>query len=205
MSQAENGDVQRAVAGDSSALERLLAAVGPSVRAQMAPLMPERWRAVLTLDDLMQQTYLDAFLAVRRFEPQGETSFEAWVVTIARRNLSDAVRLLDAEKRGGGVRVEPLSASTYARLFDLLSDGSLTPSRVVAAQELEAMLRDAVAQLPALHRQIVESVDLHGQDVRTVADRLARSPGAIYMLRVRAHRWLYEILGGSSVFLRRFA
>ncbi|MCG3126479.1 MAG: hypothetical protein CHACPFDD_01315 [Phycisphaerae bacterium] len=205
MSEAESGDIQRAIAGDGAALERLLEATGGGVRAQMAPLMPERWRAVLTLDDLMQQTYLDVFLAIRRFEPGGGTAFEAWVVTIARRNLHDAVRLLEAEKRGGGLRVDAVSGSEYERLFGLVSDGSLTPSRLVAAQELQVMLRGAVSQLPALHREVVERVDLEGEEVGAVAGRVGRTRGAVYMLRARAHRWLREILGGSGAYRRQFA
>ncbi len=42
--------------------------------------------------------------------------------------------------------------------------------------------------------------DLEGRSVEDVAGALGRTPGAAYMLRARAHRWLREILGRSSDF-----
>jgi DNA-directed RNA polymerase specialized sigma24 family protein len=43
--------------------------------------------------------------------------------------------------------------------------------------------------------------DLEGHSVEEVAASLGRSPGAVYMLRARAHRQLAEIMGAPSRFL----
>jgi DNA-directed RNA polymerase specialized sigma24 family protein len=40
--------------------------------------------------------------------------------------------------------------------------------------------------------------DLEGRPVQEVAQALGRSPGAVYMLRARAHRRLSEIMGTAS-------
>jgi hypothetical protein len=40
--------------------------------------------------------------------------------------------------------------------------------------------------------------DLDSEPVEAVARELNRSPGAIYMIRARAHRWLGELLGSAT-------
>jgi DNA-directed RNA polymerase specialized sigma24 family protein len=49
----------------------------------------------------MQQTYTDAILDIHQLLACTEEAFAAWLHTLARRNLFDAIRLLEAEKRGG--------------------------------------------------------------------------------------------------------
>ena len=78
--------LQQAVEGNREALSALLERHGPTVRAGLTTAIPQRWQAVLTVDDVMQQTYADAFLDIRRFVPHGTGSFVAWLTTIAKRS-----------------------------------------------------------------------------------------------------------------------
>lgn len=52
----------------------------------------------------MQETFTDAFLDILQFRPGPGSAFLAWLTTLATRNLYDAIRMLEAEKRGGRVR-----------------------------------------------------------------------------------------------------
>jgi len=180
----------------------LLAQCGPMLRERFKNEIPRRWQSLLTIDDVMQETYTDAFLDIAEFEPRGEGSFERWLTTIARHNLLNAVEMLEAEKRGGGRRpIAPHSPNeSYVALYELVGGTSTTPSGVAADAEARAALARALAQLPDDYRTVVEQYDLEGRSIEEVSTLLGRRRGAVYMLRARAHRALRRLLGTASRF-----
>ncbi len=185
---------------DRQTLPQLLERHGPVVRQRLATHIPRCWQAVLSVDDVMQQTYTDAFLDIDRFVPQGDGSFAAWLVSLAKCNLVDALRMLEAGKRGQGRRpLEPRAGEdSAAALCELLGSPSATPSRQAARDEANTALDRAVRQLPEAYRRVVQMYDLENRPVEEVARALGRSPGAVYMVRARAHRRLRELMGATS-------
>jgi len=194
--------IHRAVSGDADALAAILKECAPQIRASVAGQIPARWQSVLSVDDVLQQTYADAFLSVSRFDPDEDGAFAGWLQRIAQCNLRDAIRMLKAVKRGGRrVRVEFHDpAKTAAALISMLSDSGTTPSKGATDEEAASHLDHALSQLPPSYRLVVQLYDLEEVDVDTVAERLDRSCGAVYMLRARAHDRLRELLGDSSKF-----
>ena len=203
MSDAEPDLVGRAVRGDREALSLLLERVSPSVRAQLAPQMPTRWQSVLSLDDVMQQTYSDAFIDIGSLRATDERGLTAWLVRLATRNMIDAIRMLEAAKRGGDRRrVEAMSREdSYVALHEQLGAVSQTPSRDARRREAVGALDAALARLPEAYRTVVTLYDLEGQGIAEVASAVGRSEGATYMLRSRAHRMLAELMGSASRFV----
>jgi len=192
--------LRRAIAGDESALAELLERHGPTVRGRIAVDFPRRWRGVLSVDDVMQQAYTDAFLAIERFDPRGEGAFLAWLSRLAKNALLDAIDGLTALKRGGDRRrVHADPNQSLVHLCDMVTAMSGTPSRAVAGDEACAALQRAIAELPEAHRQVVTLYDLQGHSAQEVATALGRSQGSIFMLRSRAHRSLAETMGGRSM------
>src|SRR5436190_709453 len=98
MAETDADLLPRAVAGDREALAALLERHGPAVRVRLRNAIPVRWQSVLSIDDVLQQTYADAFLDIERFDPAGSATFATWLKTLANRNLIDAIRALEAEK-----------------------------------------------------------------------------------------------------------
>jgi RNA polymerase sigma-70 factor (ECF subfamily) len=198
----DNDLVRQAAGGDRDALVRLLKRHGAPVRQSLAGRIPSCWQAVLTADDVMQQTYVDAFLDIGRFDTGRDGSFCGWLMTLARRNLLDALRMLGTEKRGKSwQRVAALPTDeSFVALHELLTDTGSTPSRQVAADEVRARLERALELLPPTHRTVVQMYDLEGRSVQEVSASLNRTPGAVYMLRARAHHELAELLGTPSQF-----
>jgi len=195
--------VDAAAAGDQDALERLLERHAPELRRRIAGLMPRRWRSLLSDDDILQQTYADAFLSISRLQTRDEDVFLSWLARMARRNLIDAVRMLDAEKRGGGRRrVEPGGESGLA-LYEVLGGTSQTPSRQAARIEAGQALDQALRRLPAEYQRVVRMFDLEGRSIEEAAEAMGRTTGATYMLRIRAHRMLCEIMGTESKYLSK--
>ncbi len=201
--QPENAMLERAVAGDREALVSLLEQYGPRVRDVLSSRIPSRFRAVLSADDVMQETYVDAFLDIGRFEVRGPDSFVAWLTTLAERNLRDALRMLKARKRGGDRgRVELRTQSqSFVMPWDLLSASGVSPSGEAAGVEARGRLHEAVRQLPPRYRMVVELYDLEGRSIDEVAELLERSPGATYMVRARALRLLADIMGSPSLYM----
>jgi RNA polymerase sigma-70 factor (ECF subfamily) len=196
---AERSTFHRALGGDRDGLKALLKRHGPAVRRQLSGRIPARWQALLSVDDVMQQTYTDAFLKIAQLPPDRKGAFPAWLSSIARHNLIDAVRMLEADKRGQGKRVPPGKLDeSFVALHDLLSSGGTSPSGRAARGEVCAVLRRAVDQLPEDYRRVVELYDLEGRPMQEAAEALGRSVGAAYMVRARAHRKLRAFLGSAS-------
>lgn len=198
MSQGDNQLVAQAIAGDTDALSRLLACHGPAVERtlQIGPL----WQSVLDLADVMQVTYLEAFLQIGELQNAEEAAFVTWLRRMADNNLRDAIRGLERDKRPSPRnRVQPAGyEDSLTGLYHLLGETTTTPSRALNRQEIVAQLRDAIAALPPTYAEVIRLYDLEGLPIGEVAARLGRSTGAIHMLRARAHDQLRRRLGWTS-------
>lgn len=191
----------RAKAGDLDALAELLDRHGPAVRAAVRRQLSEAGRALLGEDDVLQVTYLEAFLRIAAFEGDTPASFGAWLGTIARHNLLDGLRALGREKRPDERR--RVTGDAAADLLAELSARATTPSRAAARSEAREMIEACLARLPADYVRVVRLVDLEGRSIPEAARALERSPGAVHMLRARAHQSLREKLGAPERFLTR--
>jgi RNA polymerase sigma-70 factor (subfamily 1) len=189
-----------ASSGHEDSLALLLERYGPLVRRGIAKQIPKRLGSLLTDDDVMQQTYADAFRSINSFESRGDGSFARWLATLARCNLCDAVRMLEAQKRGGGrTRIDQRAISdSFAPLLKELAAAGNSPSQEAAKAEARADLESAIKTLPPTYAQVVRMYDLEGRTIDEVAAALDRSVGAVYMLRSRAHDRLHDLLGRTS-------
>ena len=197
---AEDLLLAQATSGEVDALSTLLKRHGPRVRRELS--IADKWRSVIDADDVMQATYVEAYLRIGSFTPQGPKSFPAWLRQIAQNNLRDAIKGLDRDKRPPPAkRVEsPQGEDSVVALYDLLGVSTATPSRAAARQEADGMLEAAIQELPPDYALAVRLFDLEGRSGPEVAAAMGRSRGAAFMLRARAHDRLREILGSASRF-----
>lgn len=193
---------RRAAEGDEGALSRLLEHVTPQLRGRIAPKIGDAWRTVLEADDVLQVTYLEAFLQIERFRGRGPGSFLAWLAQIAENNLRDAVKGLERAKRPDprrAVKAAP-GEDSYVALVELLGVTNTTPSRQAAKGEARGILDEALRALPPDYEKVIRQMDLEGRGVSEVAGELGKTPGAVHMLRARAHDRLKDLLGPGSRF-----
>ena len=195
-----SGLLARASSGDDDALAALLAEFGPQTRARVAAQMPQRWQAALECDDIMQISYLEAFLRVGRVSDQGPAAFAGWLGRIAENNLRDALRELERQKRPQPERQvhapQGGEFESLCALLDQLGCTTTTPSRHAVAGELKAAMETALDALPADYATVIREYDLAGRNSADVAAALGRSEGAVFMLRARAHDRLRELFAG---------
>ncbi len=200
MDASEEQLVRGAVAGDSAALSELLRRHGPAV--ERALRIEQTWQSVLEPADVMQVTYLEAFLRIQHFDLNGGASFATWLRHVAENNLKDAIRGLTRQKRPQPQqRVRPPTyEDSMVGLYDLLGATHTTPSRQVGRMEACKLLESAMASLPEDYGLVIRLYDIEGQPIAEVAKSLGRSAGAVHMLRARAHDRLRDALGSSSAF-----
>ena len=200
MAEGEKALLAKAIAGDCDALSELLSAHGPAVEAQLR--IDNVWQGALDAADVMQVTYLEAFLRIRTFDINGSASFATWLRHVAENNLRDAIRGLSRKKRPQPKQrvTAPNHEESMEGLFVLLCATTTTPSRQVGRKEICSLLDQAIDALPRDYAQVIRHYDLKNKPIAEIAEAMGRSSGAVHMLRARAHDRLREALGSASQF-----
>ncbi len=192
--QQRAADVERAMAGDADALQRLIVRYHATLRGIVAAARDDDLRSRIDPDDVLQQTYVAAFkgLAGRHFDGPG--AFYKWLETIARSRLEDQQRALRRGKRDVAREVLPAADRTasYPDLVNRLADPDSTPSRQVAKSEAVAAVMSCLARLDDEQREVIRLRFLESRPVAEVAGRLGKSEAAIHMLCHRALKALRE-------------
>lgn len=193
--------VRKAVAGDADALSRLLHQHGPEVQRNLS--ISRQWQSALEPADVMQVTYLEAFLRIDQFDLDRSEPFRGWLQRIAENNLRDAIRSLSRKKRRPTApQTSPVSiADATTALLNRLAVSTKTPSHFARQKEQNDRLAVALDALPEDYATAVRLYDLQGLPIEDVARQLGRSTGAVHMLRARAYDRLRELLGAPSGWL----
>src|SRR5271155_4600020 len=139
--------------------------------------------------DVTQDVFLRAFRGIRGF--RRGSSLKTWLYRISVRQALNHRRWfwrhqrqqvsIDAEEAGEKPAFE-------------LKDGEATPYEQYAADETQATVRRALAQVPALFRSAVILRDLEGLSYEEVAEVLEVSVGTVKSRILRGRRDLREIL-----------
>ena len=207
MSAGENEQdlIARATSGDRVALEELLLVYSRRLSRYVAPKLPVSLQGVLGTEDILQQTFVQAFRDIANFRQTSERSFFAWLKAIAEHRLQDALKELRCEKRGRGYRrargPTDVDTSSVADLVELLSDRHHTPSRSVARREAVRAVQVGIAGLPDAEREAIRQHLLDGKSLAETATAMNRTPGAVRALIHRGKQRLREALGRASWWL----
>ena len=189
----------RAIAGDPDEAEKLFRSYWPQLRQMIAGRIPHTIQALVEADDVLQETYAEAFLNIQACQAACGRTFFAWLSSIAEHNLLDLQRGLFASRRD--VR-RTFSTTDCERSLDQLARnlGSSAGSPVHSAghHEMAANLRTALSELPAAYRSVIVLYDLRQLAIDKVAEQLQCSVGSVYMRRQRGHRMLRNILQSFS-------
>ena len=200
---SEDELLKQACQGDEKALGDLLELFTPQLRRVIAGKLSSKWQSLLSSEDVLQETSTDAFIDIHQFQPGPGSAFLAWLTTLATRNLYDAIRMLEADKRGGRVRLLAPGArdDSCGDRLEALPGTATTPSGHAARDESRAALDRAIGKLPDHYRRVIEMYDLEERPLVDVAEAMDRSRGATSIMRHRAIRMLKEIMGTASQYL----
>jgi len=200
--QIQEGTIAAAVGGDRDALGGILATSYRELQLHLANKIGRPYQAVVSAEDVIQVTFLEAFLRIAQFQARSHTAFLAWLKRSAENNLRDAIRELDAAKRPSPrVQVHgSLQDESYVTLLATLTATGSTPSGSAAREEAKEAIERALAALPPVYAQVVRLYDLEGHPIADVATTMKKSPAAVHMIRARAHDRLRELLSDPGRF-----
>ena len=157
--------------------------------------IPAKWRSLIEVDDVVQITLVEVLLGLTQLRQRTTRGLRAWATTVAKNNLRDSVRGLEAQSRfPENRRLHDGHEDSVDGLIDRLLECSDTASRWARrAQEREALLA-AVEELPPTYRSVVQLYDLELLSIDEVQQTVGKSRGALYMIRARAHEMLSRAL-----------
>ncbi len=207
MAADENSLLELAVSGDDAALSEILRVSDAELRSRLSGQIGRRYRSALSVADVLQVTYMEAFLRIGRFRPAGNGAFRNWLTKIAESNLKNAIRDLNRMKRPPRDRQFALThdGDSHVALLNTLAGSQSSPSRQASRTEIQTAIESAMGLLPADYRTVVQAFDIEGKTAQQIGREIGRSPGAVYMIKTRAHVRLAEILGDSTQFFSRDA
>ena len=130
------------------------------------------------IDDLVQESLFRAFRALGGW--RRTASFRSWLFTIAGNLLRDEFR------RRKGRRVIPMEGREYSDRAD--------PEGELAASEAEERVREGIARLPRLQREVFLLRAQEGAGYEDIAAALGTTPGAARVHYHHAVKRLKELV-----------
>lgn len=193
--------VRAAHDGSTTAMENLFKRYLPQVRGIVAARMGRRLRALVELDDMVQESMRLAIAGLDRFEYRSEGAFRHWLAACVENAIRKEVRTQDAAKRGKG-QVQRIADFATTRLAEsLFPDGGPGVSEAARNREDEARVEAAMLQLSTRYREVI-ALRVHGEmSYREIAEAMQLpSENTANVLFLRARQKLTRILNepGSS-------
>lgn len=161
--------ILRAAEGDEEAFDLLCAAHRPALTSLAMRML----RNADDVNDVVQDTFLKAFRAIRDFDPQ--RPIRPWLCRICANCCVDVVRSRRRDGEGLDAHEHALAVSSGA---DDRAEGSIQQSQVL----------EAIGRLPEKYRRIILMRHFRHMDVVEIAQALDKPEGTIksWLFRARA-------------------
>ena len=173
----------QARAGDRNALDQLFARFEPELRRLARGRLPRQSRGTLETPDLVQDTLLQTFTHIDRFEDRGDGALRAYMRQVLLNRIRDAYR--SAARRQAPESLPP----------DAVAPGPSPLESAIGAQAV-ARYDAALATLPESDRELVIARIELGLSYPEIATATGRTtPNAARMAVMRALVRLSEALG----------
>jgi len=174
-----------ALAGDAQAIEQLLEAYLPQVRAFVRMRMGSELRQREETIDIVQSTCRRVLAHDGRgLMFDGEAEFRAWLFTAAMNSIKEKHRFHRAQKRD--VRAERVSSEESIAQLQRGYGALGTPSQMAAAGEGVRQVEAALDGLAEDQREVISLCRLAGLSYAQAGMRMGRSPEAVRKLLSRA-------------------
>jgi RNA polymerase sigma-70 factor (ECF subfamily) len=131
-------------------------------------------------EDVAQEAILRAYRKLASF--RGDAKFSTWLIAIT---LNEARSKLRQDKRASLDSLDNHDAEEGDYTPAVLTDWREIPSEALEREEIRALMREAVADLPDAFREVVILRDMEELSVNETAEALGIS---IALVKVRLHR-----------------
>ena len=189
-------------AGDAAALGALLQRSRSYLTVLARAQVGRRLRAKADLEDLLQETHLQALREFPRFQGDGVPAFFAWLRAIFASRLDKLLRRYLGTRSRDLSREQELASAfdQSSRLLGGLVPASpdRSPSSQVSNEEEQLRVTEAMEQLPEDYREVLVLRHLEGLSYAQIALRMGRpSDEAARKLWARALDVLRKRLGAG--------
>lgn len=196
--------IRDAIAGDRPSLEQLLLAHYDELTQFLQQRLREAKPGLLSVEDLAQQTMMQVFRDIKRFEPRPNVTFSSWLKAIANHRILDEIRTRRRQKRGGDWRQRWGLETDSGKLLnpiDALPATDNSPSRSISREERVQKMIELLHQLEPDQRQAVRLRFLEGLSIEEIAVAMDKSTGSVRGLLHRGKAALRQLLGSASQWL----
>jgi RNA polymerase sigma-70 factor (ECF subfamily) len=197
--------LQRAQAGDRSALGRLLERYRNYLALLARLQLDGRLTGKVDDSDVVQETCMRAHRDFAAFRGSSEGEFMAWLRQILAYQVANLVRrYLGTQRRDARLEHELVGAlEESSQALERVPAPCSSPSQRAVRREQAVLLADALGQLPGAYREVIILRHLEGLPLAQVASRMGRSVDSVRKLWTRDLVQLRHRLGDLAWTLPR--
>jgi len=178
----------------------LLPRVG-QLRRYVQRQIPNRLRALLSADDILQEVWIAAYRTVESFTPDGPDALDRWLTTIAKSKVVDAIRAARRRKRGGDrrqIRNVARRLTSFTELFARIRSPQKTPSSEYSTIEIEHAVSISLNRLREDRRRAVHMRYIEERSHKEIAAEMGKSEAAVNSLLYNGLREMRSFLGDAD-------
>lgn len=177
------GLVERVKNGDHDAFSLLFDKYQRRLAVLIHYKLSAEVRRFADVEDILQETLLEAYRDIKQFSYQRPGSFLNWLSRIADHVIADLARFHGRQRRNAAELVRFKSESNPEGPEPV---NTKTPSRILADKEGVGALIEKLDQLPEDYRQAILLAKVEGLSSQELAERLGKSREATALLLHRA-------------------
>jgi len=161
------------------------------ISLRMGPALLSR----MSVDDVLQETLLQAHRSLASFEEVDEDAFRRWIFSIAENRIKDLHRYHTAKKRDLGREAR---TQDERALLERISTGDPTPSSLMRHKETDDRVAEAILRLPEALREILILHAIELVPLRQIAKQMRTRPETIAARYAQSLAALKNELDGGS-------
>jgi len=169
--------------GDEQAFSLLFEKYRPRLAVIIHYRLSHEQRRAIGVDDVLQETLLKGFRDFNQFDYQSPGSFLRWLSRIADHVIVDFIRSQGREKRHAN---EVLQFRSESNPNGPEPVDSMTPSRLLAADERVKSLLETLDALPEDYRRAILLTKIEGLSTQEMSEQLGKSREAAALILHRA-------------------
>ncbi len=184
--------LRRARMGNEGALDAYFERMRPRLEAWIATRLGGFIRSRLDVEDILQETLLQAFRGIPDLDLRGSQAAFAWLRRIAENRIRDACDHQRAAKR---------DAARNRDLHSRMMASWTSPSLAAVRREEHEQLLNCLRRLPEIQREIIRLIRIEGKSYAEAGERLGISAKNAGVRLVRAMKALKDLRrqgGGDS-------
>lgn len=187
---ADAAYIERLRLGDADAFDKLVVRYSNDIFALLVRLTSDADEAA----DLTQDTFLRALKAIAGF--RGESDLKTWLYRIAINESRNRFRWWKRRRREKTVSLDESLGNSESSYQDILADNSSNPEEDALRREREAILQNALRELPTIYREPVVLFDIEGLSYDEICRALDLNPGTLKSRLARGRQELKKRLAG---------